>query len=29
MRIAEFGGFADVDRAAAILPLRQGLRVVR
>lgn len=27
--IAEFGGFADVERAAQVLPLRQGLRVVR
>lgn len=28
-QIAAFGGFADVDAAAAVLPLHQGLRVVR
>lgn len=27
--IAQFGGFADAERAAPVLPLRQGLRVVR
>ena len=27
--IAEFGGFADVEQAAQVLPLRQGLRVIR
>ena len=27
--IAEFGGFADEERAARVLPLRRGLRVIR
>ena len=27
--IAEFGGFADEEQAARVLPLRQGLRVIR
>lgn len=27
--IADFGGFADAERAARVLPLRRGLRVIR
>ena len=27
--IAEFGGFADVEAASQVLPLRRGLRVIR
>ena len=27
--IAEFGGFADAEEAARVLPLRRGLRVIR